>query len=63
MIVVVAVKLERFAPSRGRELKLALKDLPNLTTKFAPSRGRELKLAALSKDFDLERSPPRGGGN
>ena len=33
----------RFAPSRGRELKLALEGFVRGDLLFAPSRGRELK--------------------
>ena len=43
MMVVVAVKLERFAPSRGRELKYKGDCIVPIYCKFAPSRGRELK--------------------
>ena len=33
----------RFAPSRGRELKLSHREISGSCSRFAPSRGRELK--------------------
>ena len=53
-----------FAPSRGRELKLAMKGDMDKSLFVRPLAGAGIEIfRADNKKLAAERSPPRGGGN